>query len=59
MRKTVLRLLIFALLVIILLVINLQVFRSEIPSFTIITLLGSVIGLLYFPYKTFFKTKQN
>lgn len=59
MRKTVFKALVFILLIIAIAVINLYIFRSEIPIFTVITLLGSVIGLIYFPYKTFFNIKQN
>jgi hypothetical protein len=57
MRKTVFRALVYLIIIIILIVINMYVFRSDFPKFTIITLLGSVIGLLYFPYKTFFNIK--
>lgn len=57
MRKTVFRALVYLIMIITLVVINMYVFRSDFPKFTIITLLGSVIGLIYFPYKTFFNIK--
>jgi len=57
MRKTVFRALVYLLMIALILVVNLYVFRSDFPKLAIITILGSVIGLIYFPYKTFFNIK--
>lgn len=37
--------------------LNMFAFRSEFPAITVITFIGSVIGLIFFPYNKFFKIK--
>lgn len=59
MRTNILKVLAFILLLIFLFYINLWVFRSDYPSGWFFTFLGSVITLILFPYKTFFKTKNK
>lgn len=61
MRKTAFKALVFVLILIALAVVNMYAFRSDFPKLWFITLIGSVIGLLLFPYEKFFKNnkKQN
>jgi positive regulator of sigma E activity len=59
MKKTILKVMFLTLFGIILGKINQLVFRSEIPSLTIITLIGSVVVLIYFPYNKFFNNKKQ
>lgn len=59
MRKTVFRALVFVLIIIAFAVFNMYVFRSDYPMLWIATFLGSVVTLIFFPYKTFFNNKTN
>jgi len=55
MRNSITKVLLFILFVCSLAWINLQVFRSDLPYSVIITITGSVIILIYFPYNKLFK----
>lgn len=59
MRSLLLRALAFILILVALVYINMWVFRSFMPMAWFITFIGSVIGLILFPYKKFFKTNIN
>jgi hypothetical protein len=59
MKNTILKIMFLILFGIILGKINQCAFRSEIPSLTIITLIGSVVVLIYFPYNKFFNNKKQ
>ena len=55
MKKTTLRIFAFTILIAIIVILNMIVFRSQEPMYWIITLILSVLFLIVFPYKTFFK----
>jgi lipid-A-disaccharide synthase-like uncharacterized protein len=57
MRQVLIKIIIFIVFLIILTIINISVFRSDVPLLWFITFIGSVIGLIYFPYKRMFKIK--
>jgi hypothetical protein len=59
MRKTVFKAFVFTIIIIAIVIVNMYVFRSELPILWLITLIGSVIGLIFFPYKTFFNNKKT
>jgi len=46
---------IFILFLFIIAVINVQIFRSDYPQLSFITIIGSVIGLIFIPYNKLFK----
>lgn len=49
----------FFVIIIALFAINMIVFRSDYPMFWFVTLLGSVVTLIIFPYKKFFNLKNQ
>jgi len=57
MKGLLFRIILFVLLLVAIVVVNAFVFRSELPMLWFLTLLGSVILLLFFPYKRFFNNK--
>jgi hypothetical protein len=57
MRRNLVRIILFIILLIFLFIINMTVFRSSFPLLWFVTFIGSVIGLIYFPYNKFFKIK--
>jgi hypothetical protein len=59
MKNTILKTIVFIVFVVTLGKINQWAFRSEIPSLAIVTLMGSVIVLVYFPYVKFFNNKKT
>lgn len=59
MRKLLFRILVFIIMTAIVVKINLIVFLSEFPSFWGLTLILSIVGYIYFPYKTFFKKSEE
>jgi len=59
MRRIIIRIMIFILIIICQIKVNQWAFRSEYPWLAIVTLIGSVIILLYFPYKMFFNNKKQ
>lgn len=54
MTKTVLKTVGFLAMVVLIIFINVQVFRSELPMYWILTALGGVIFFILFPYKKYF-----
>lgn len=58
MRELSTKIIIFIILLVLLIIINQFAFRSEFPLLWFITFIGSVIGLIYFPYNKFFKNKK-
>ena len=59
MRKTVFRALVFVLMIIVMIILNMYVFRSSLPIFWFLTLIGSVLILIIFPYNKFFKQTNS
>lgn len=55
MKQTAVKAIAFLVVLIFLLLANLEVFRSDLPYLAFITIIGSVIFLIYFPYNKFFK----
>lgn len=55
MRSSILKILVFIILISIIIILNMIVFRSQEPMFWIITSIISIIILILFPYKSFFK----
>jgi len=55
MKNTITKVLLFILFVCLLGWINTKVFRSDLPYLALITITGSVIILIYFPYNKLFK----
>ena len=55
MKSLLLKLILFILFLTILIVINMYIFRSSYPLLSFITIIGSVIGLIYIPYNKLFK----
>lgn len=37
--------------------VNMFAFRSEFPTITVATFIGSVVAIIFFPYNKFFKIK--
>lgn len=58
MKKRALKIFAFLIALIAMIIINMVVFRSTAPLFWIITLIISILVLILFPYKSFFK-EQN
>jgi len=58
MKKRTLKIFGFLIILSVMVIINMIVFRSKAPLFWIITFIISILILILFPYKTFFK-KQN
>jgi len=58
MKKRTLKIFGFLIILAVMVIINMIVFRSKAPLFWIITFIISILILILFPYKTFFK-KQN
>lgn len=57
MKSNILKIIIFILIIIAIIILNMYVFRSDVPMLWFITLIGSVVAFLYFPYNKFFKIK--
>lgn len=55
MRKTIIKLLVFAILLLGLVKLNLEVFRSDFPYLFVVSALISIIVIIYLPYKQIFK----
>jgi len=55
MKKLAVRIIIFIIMIVILVILNMMVFRSPYPTLWFITSTLSVIGLICFPYKKYFK----
>lgn len=56
MKQLVVRVLLFIVFVCWIAWINLMIFRTEFPYLAFITIIGSVILFIYFPYNKFFKS---
>lgn len=59
MRKLIIKVIAFLIMLVVLFYINLMVFRSDYPYLWFITLVGSVIGLILFPYNKYFNTNSK
>lgn len=57
MKSNILKIIIFILIIIAIIILNMYIFRSDVPMLWFITLIGSVVAFLYFPYNKFFKIK--
>jgi hypothetical protein len=57
MKLLILKVIAFLFLLIGLYYANMYAFRSDFPAITVITFIGSVILLVFFPYNKFFKIK--
>lgn len=59
MKNQIVRVLLFIIFVCWIAWINLMVFRTDFPSLAFITIIGSVILFIYFPYNKFFKLNNK
>ncbi|PXY43441.1 hypothetical protein DMB68_20585 [Flavobacterium hydrophilum] len=59
MKKPALKILAFAIIISLMVIANMIVFRSRAPLFWIITFIISILILILFPYKAFFKEKNQ
>lgn len=59
MQKTVFKIFLFTLILISVIILNMIAFRSDLPKLWFITLIGSVIVLIFFPYNKFFNNNKN
>lgn len=59
MRKTAFKILLFTLILLSVFLVNMIAFRSDLPKLWFVTLIGSVIGFIFFPYNQFFNNNKN
>lgn len=59
MKKTILKGIGFLILLVSLVAGNMFVFRSDLPLLWFITLLISIVAILFFPYKLYFNIKNQ
>ena len=58
MKKGGLKIFAFAIIIATMIILNMIVFRSKAPLFWIITFIISILILIVFPYKSFFKDQK-
>jgi len=58
MIKLIIKGLVFLVLLVLLFFANMYVFRSEFPYLWFVSLFLSIIGLILFPYESYFKLKK-
>lgn len=58
MIKLIIKGLVFLVLLVFLFIANMFIFRSEVPYLWFVSLFFTIVGLLLFPYKTFFKNPE-
>lgn len=59
MKKGGLKIFAFAIIIATMIILNMIVFRSKTPLFWIITFIISILVLIVFPYKSFFKDQNQ
>lgn len=59
MKNLILKTIGFLILIVFLFYANLFVFRSEMPSLVFITIIGSVVLFIIFPYNKYFKQNEK
>lgn len=55
MKSLLVKIILFKLFLIMLIIGNMYIFRSDYPQLSFITIIGSVIGLIFIPYNKLFK----
>jgi len=59
MKKGGLKIFAFAIIIATMIILNMIVFRSKTPLFWIVTFIISILILIVFPYKSFFKDQNQ
>jgi len=55
MKVLITKIILFIIFLIIIIIGNMYIFRSDYPTLSFITIIGSVIGLIFIPYNKLFK----